>query len=161
MGEYARKLRARLAGKDVANGGHRVAEPSPMTNREFQRKRRMFCVVDGKAFAADPEDTRYHREWMDDLVAGGIDERAYARAPRGYHLAPDMVWYRGPFSPVGMRDIRDHLRDLVELMDLPPETKVYSGARPGHDDVLKGEALVGTIQDLLDTMPAPNEAQVP
>lgn len=154
MGEYGRRLRARMAGKDAA-AGPRAAEPPRMTGREFQRLRRMFCVIEGKAHVADADDARYHREWMDGLVDGGISEFSYERSPRGYYLAPDMVWYRGPFSPVGMRAIREHLVDLVERMALPHDTKVYSGARPGHDDVLKGEALVGTVADLLDTMPEP------
>lgn len=153
MGEYGRRLRARLAGKDTAPGRPEVAEPPRMTGREFQRLRRMFCVIDGKTHVADAADSRYHREWMNGLVEGGIGDMSYGRSPRGYYLAPDMVWYRGPFSPVSMRSIREHLVELVEAMGLPHDTKVYSGARPGHDDVLKGETLVGTIEDLLDTMP--------
>lgn len=154
MGEYARKLRARLAGKGMASARAQNVEPPLMTNREFHTQRRMFCVVDGKAHVADQADARYHREWMDALIEGGVEERVYARSPRGYYLAPDMVWYRGPFSPVGMRDIREHLQELVDLMDLPPDTRVYSGARPGYDDVLKGETLVGTIEDIVDIAPA-------
>lgn len=156
MGEYGRRLQARLSGKGPALQASRVAaEPPRMSSKEFQRERRMFCVIDGKAYVADQTDSRYHREWMDGLVEGGMDDRTYKLSPRGYYLAPDMVWYRGPFQMVSMRTICEHLSELVDLMQLPLDTKVYSGARIGHDDVLSGEAMMGTIEDMLDIEPAP------
>lgn len=156
MGEYQRKLRARLAGRvaDIPGRG-RATEPQPMTGREFQRRRRMFCVVEGIVYVTSLEDSRYHREWMDDLGQDRMDDRTYARSPRGYYLAPDLVWYRGTFEGVGMRAIREHLQEVADIMDLPTDTRVYSGARSGPDDVLKGETMVGTIKDLLGLDPSP------
>jgi hypothetical protein len=148
MGEYARKLRARTLGNTQAPTAAADA-PKQMTNSEFLHQRQMFCVIDGIPYVAAPNDSRYHREWMNELVDGGhIDDRTYNQSPRGFYLAPDMVWYRGPMQPVGMRDITEKIAVLTLMMALPQETMVYSGARSGHDDVLKGVNMIGTIQDI-------------
>jgi hypothetical protein len=144
MGEYSRKLRARAAGKQAA------AAPKEMSAREFYRQRRMFCVIDGEAHVAELGDSRYHRQWMDGLVDGGLDDRTYNQSPRGFYLAPKIVWYRGAMEPVSMRTISESLADIVSKMALPLETEVYSGARIGPDDVLKGAHLIGTVQNFLE-----------
>lgn len=152
MGEYARKLRARTLGRNPEPVATKVANtPKEMTNREFHQQRRMFCVINGVAHVAEVGDSRYHRQWMDGLVEGGVlDDRTYNLSPRGFYLAPEMVWYRGPMQPVGMRSITESIGDLSLMMELPPETEVYSGARSGPDDVFKGLNMVGTVQDLLE-----------
>jgi hypothetical protein len=145
MGEYARKLQARAAGKKQ----QAAAAPKQMSNADFLRKRRMFCVIKGKAHVAELGDSRYHRQWMDELVGGGLDDRTYNQSPRGFYLAPEMVWYRGAMQPVSTGTIRESLADLTADMALPSDTEVYTGARSGPDDVFTGAHLIGTIQDLL------------
>ncbi len=154
MGEYQRALRARLRGTKQAQAqpvtllGTRRSEPSA-PKADFLGSRRMFAVVGDEVRVAGPGAPRFHREWLKDL-----DDRAFNRIVRGYYLAPDIVFYRGRFDVVPMREIRMHLPRLKALLELPEDTQVHSGARPTNGDDMVGEHHLGPLPWMIDEEPA-------
>lgn len=157
MGERKRRLEADARGitstRGQARGTHGTAgpivvtDPAPRRSRpasDFKVRRRMFALVAGEVRVAEVGDRRFHREWLSD-----VSDDEFRRIVRGYHLAPDVVFYRGGFGGVSRRDIEAILPALRDAMDLPEGTVVYSGARPdGPDDDLVGSDRVGTVGSL-------------
>lgn len=121
-----------------------------MTESEFHAARRMFAIIHHEVKIADAGDKRSHREWF--MTEGWISRDPGCTGmedfARGYYYDGQLVVYKrtdgDDFSHFGVAPlIQPHLRELQQRLQLPDDTKIWFGAKPGKlGDVWQGHAHV-------------------
>ena len=146
MGRYSEGLRGRVRARragGAAEGDGDAAHPlDRMREAEFLARRRMVRLDPDGARLAPEGHGGNHRAWMSDL-----DDRAFARATRGYVLDGEVVLYVGHFEPAPVRAVRAALPGILAATGLGPEAVVWVGARERDRGALSGLHLLGTVAE--------------
>jgi hypothetical protein len=126
-----------------------ASDSKPLSEKEFNRRRRMWVVVGGDLRFAPADTPMFHREWF---AADGImqrdDDATYEKLVRGFVDHRGIFAYRGrDFSGMGCiaQLTRPVLERMKEELGLDPETEIWIGLRHCPNEVWKGEIVWSTL----------------
>jgi hypothetical protein len=116
----------------MAKYGNRYGFHEPQNTREFHKSRRMFCIKDNKLYIARTNLPYSHAIWFEkEGWTTPDDDSAMSKLTRGFidtsgniHF---FVGYNFSITDDAFEDMKNHLRELVHLLNLDKNGQIYGG----------------------------------
>jgi len=120
-----------------------------MDEKEYHRKRRMFCIVNDRVHLAPEKDERSHREWMD---AEGLSDN-FEEEVRGVVYEDRLIFFRGSDWQADEKAEKIfflNIADVAKLMNLQKDTLICGGCIVGKiGEVWPPKKVFGRLGDFL------------
>lgn len=120
-----------------------------MNEREYHKKRRMFCIIGGKVYAAPKEDEKSHKEWMKEL---GFD-RNYEEIVRGAVYEDKLIFFRGNYwqaDEEAEKIFFESIEGVSRELDLPEDVDICGGCVVGVvGDFWPPKKVFGKLKNLI------------